>query len=199
MGSQARFNGPIGVAVSADGTRIVVADTYNDRIRVIDQHGMVHTLAGTLRPGARDGVGDVARFHTPSGVAVDAAGTIVVADTGNGLLRRVDPTGAVTTLPASFPEGLVRPTGVAVNLTGDLYVTDDRGRLYEASRDGAVRTLAGSRPGFSDGDGASARFRTPRGSPWWGRSSSCWPTRATRWFAPSRHPRRFRFGGLPRR
>src|SRR5689334_19732901 len=63
-GRQARFNGPIGIAVAPDG-RVVVADTYNDRIRVIEADGTVRTLAGSAEPGALDGDGDAASFDTP--------------------------------------------------------------------------------------------------------------------------------------
>ncbi|PYR53052.1 MAG: gluconolaconase, partial [Acidobacteria bacterium] len=75
---RARFNGPVGVAVDARG-RVIVADTYNDRIRAIDLDGSVRTLAGSGEPGALDGIGSEARFHTPCGVAVDSSGTIHVA------------------------------------------------------------------------------------------------------------------------
>src|SRR5688500_8450786 len=85
-GSESRFNGPVGVAVAPDG-RVIVADTYNDRIRAIAANGEVTTLAGGSEPGWADGPGSEARFDTPSGVAVDARGGIVVADTGNGIVR----------------------------------------------------------------------------------------------------------------
>ena len=89
-GSAARFNGPVGVAVDGSG-RVIVADTYNDRIRAIARDGTVTTIAGGPVPGPDDGVAGDARFDTPCGVAVDAAGNIYVADTGNGALRRIDP------------------------------------------------------------------------------------------------------------
>ncbi len=159
---QARFNGPIGVAVDAVG-RVIVADTYNDRIRAIDPDGTVSTLAGFPEPGAVDGTGTDARFHTPCGVAVDAAGNIHVADTGNGLVRIIDPAGGVTTPGWPPQEGLVRPVGITVSPSGDVYVTDDRGRIVEISADASMRTLAGSMPGFRDGAGRDARFRSPTG------------------------------------
>ena len=96
-GAQARFNGPVGVAVDAGG-RVLVADTYNDRIRAIAPDGAVVTLAGGAQSGAADGDAAGAQFNTPCGVAVDSAGTIYVADTGNGLIRFISPDGTVGTI-----------------------------------------------------------------------------------------------------
>jgi DNA-binding beta-propeller fold protein YncE len=157
LGSQARFNGPLGVAVDRLG-RIVVADSYNDRIRVIDLDGSVHTLAGS-RTGAVDGPSYDARFHTPTGVAVDAAGNIHVADTGNGMLRQIDPAGRVNMDTATWFAGSIRPVGIAIGDEGERYVTDERGRVLAISTSGGMRTLAGSLPGFRDGSGTEARFR----------------------------------------
>ena len=92
--SEARFNGPVGVAVDGAG-RVIVADTYNDRIRVVQRDGTVATIAGSVGPGYVDGPASAARFDTPCGVAVDRGGTIYVADSGNGLVRTISPAGAV--------------------------------------------------------------------------------------------------------
>jgi sugar lactone lactonase YvrE len=148
----ARFNGPIGVAV-APGGRIIVADTYNDRIRAIDPDGTVSTLA----PGAR--------FHTPSGVAADSSGNVYVADTGNGLVRVIDRSGFVTNAQSPF-DGLFHPIGIAAGQAGEVYATDERGRIVEIRTDGSARTLAGSAPGFRDGAGRQALFRNPTGIAW---------------------------------
>jgi sugar lactone lactonase YvrE len=165
----ARFNGPIGVAVDVDG-RLFVADTYNDRIRVITRDGIVSTLAGGER-GLADGAGTDARFDTPSGIAVAPDGTVLVADTGNGLIRLIDATGGVTT-PAGLPP-LARPTGLAAGRDGEVYVTDERGRILALDPFGrrpgedevrrAGRTLAGASPGFREGIGPEAEFRRPSG------------------------------------
>ncbi|MFL6375671.1 MAG: NHL repeat-containing protein, partial [Pyrinomonadaceae bacterium] len=78
---EALFNGPLGVAAAADG-KIYVADTYNDRIRVLDiEHDSVTTLAGGSR-GYADGIGAAAKFDTPCGIAV-WDDKVLVADTGN--------------------------------------------------------------------------------------------------------------------
>lgn len=157
--STAQFNGPIGIAADRGG-RLIVADTYNDRIRVIDAAGTVTTLAGAGGVGAEDGPGHSARFHTPSGVAVASSGEIFVADTGNGVVRIIKD-GVVSTASWVFPDGLARPIGIAAGPDGELYVTDDRGRVVAASPNGATRTLAGSTTGFRDGVGTEARFRNP--------------------------------------
>lgn len=159
-GRQARFNGPIGLAFDATG-RLIVADTYNDRIRAVAPDGTVTTLAGQ-GPGMLDGPAGQALFDTPCGVAVDRAGTILVADTGNGLIRVIDAQGRVLT--AAVPVPLARPMSIAPGPEGTFYVADEAGRIVEASlTGGAARTLAGSAPGFHDGPAGEARFRRPSG------------------------------------
>jgi sugar lactone lactonase YvrE len=160
--AEAQFNGPVGIAVDKSG-RIFVADTYNDRIRVIDPSAQVWTLAGTGHPGAMDGRAVEASFDTPSGIAVDKAGTIFVADTGNGAVRAIAPDGTVTTVGPLPDDGLFRPIGIAAAGDRVLYVTDDRGRIVEIVPGVRARVLAGSRPGFADGDGQTARFRSLAG------------------------------------
>jgi sugar lactone lactonase YvrE len=159
---EARFNGPIGVAVAPDG-RIVVADTYNDRIRVIDAGGTVGTLAGSGRPGTDDGVAGAASFDTPAGIAVDARGMLYVADTGNGLVRTLNRDGLVRTPAWAAGDGFARPLGVAAGPDDELYVTDESGRVVALRPDAGVRTLAGGAPGFRDGVGRRALFRNPSG------------------------------------
>ena len=159
--NQARFNGPIGIAVAPDG-RVLVTDTYNDRIRVIDR-GMVTTLAGSGQPGADDGVADRASFDTPTGIAIDARGTVYVADSGNGVIRTVDAQAHVTTPAWAQGDGFFRPIGIAVGIDGDLYVVDEGGRIVAIGSDGKVRTLAGTGLGFRDGPGRIAQFRRPSG------------------------------------
>jgi hypothetical protein len=157
----ALFNGPIGLALDGAG-RLLVADTYNDRIRAIAPDGIVSTLAGDGMAGFVDGPGPSARFDTPCGVAIDSAGTIVVADTGNDAVRAIDVTGAVSTLQVSSVDGLSRPVGIAVDATREVFVTDSRGRVVAMSA-GTIRTIAGSIAGFGDGSAEGARFRGPTG------------------------------------
>lgn len=176
-GAVALFNGPIGVALAADG-RILVADTYNDRIRVVDPTGKVHTLAGGGEPGFMDApVGAEARFHTPCGLAVASDGAVIVADTGNHRLRRIGTDGSVTTLAgtgeAGSADGLLstalfdEPTGVAVGGDGTIYVVEAGSSVIRACTFRfipQVINLAGGRlSGHADGPLADARFNHPSG------------------------------------
>ena len=161
-GTDALFNGPIGVAVDSGG-RVFVADAYNDRVRAIGPDGTVATVAGSGRRGILDGSALDAQFDTPSGVAVDSHGALYVADTGNGVVRIVSPDGVVSTAGPPPPFGLIRPVGIAVDDTGTVFVTDDRGRIVEIRPGVGARTLVGSRPGFATGAGDEARFRNPSG------------------------------------
>ncbi len=176
-GSEARFNGPVGVAVSPDGT-IFVADTYNDRIRAIDTAGRVRTLAGGGEPGYKDAEsGADARFDTPCGIVLDQDGSLVVADTGNHRLRRVTLGGAVTSVAGTGEPGEAdgrpeaatfnEPTGVAIDTDGSLYVADAGGAAVRVFYRGfwpEVYTLAGAHyPGLADGALEAARLSRPTG------------------------------------
>ncbi len=158
-GKTAQFNGPIGVATDTSG-KIYVADSYNDRIRVISPDGQVSTLAGKGSPGYADGDRNTALFDTPSGITVLADGSVIVADTGNDKLRRLSPDGNVTTLPTS---DLSSPIGLAVTYDNFLYVTElDGSRVLQVSPDGTTRVIAGGGSGFADGSD-EARFNQPAG------------------------------------
>jgi sugar lactone lactonase YvrE len=135
--AEARFNAPVGVAVGKDGT-IFVADTYNDRIRAIAPNGQVRTIAGGREPGFADGAGAEARFDTPCAIVV-ADNSLLVADTGNRQIRRIEPNGRVTTLAgngdsdkrdgallsASFNE----PIAIAVRDKDSFFVADAGGSI----------------------------------------------------------------------
>jgi len=126
FGNDARFNNPFAVAVdSADN--VYVSDTANNAIRKITVGRVVTTLAGLPGyAGNTDGSGPDARFWNPQGLAVDGAGNIYVADTGNNVVRKITPMGVVTTLPASVDKtmALNGPGGVAVDGAGNIYVAD---------------------------------------------------------------------------
>ena len=139
----------------------------------------VRTLAGsTTGGGFSDGVGTAARFSAPWAVAADGAGNILVADTGNHVIRRITVSGEVTTVAgvpgvAGFQDGptaiaLFRfPAGVTVDRTnGTIYVSDkDNHVIRTITPDGVVSTIAGApgEAGSADAQGSAARFAYPRG------------------------------------
>ncbi|MFA5963228.1 MAG: SMP-30/gluconolactonase/LRE family protein [Sphingomonas sp.] len=162
--ARARFDGPIGVAVDGKGN-VYVADSYNDRIRRISPDGQVNTLAGGDAPGFADGTGATAAFDTPTGLALDRHGALLVADTGNDAIRRVTPDGHVSTIARADPNddtGLLKaPVGLASTWDGYLYVAAARGSIVQISPTGAVRALIGP---DADADGnAALRLTGPTG------------------------------------
>ncbi len=170
--AQSRFSDPFGVAVDARGAVYVADGGDSNRIRRIDRHGAVSTFAGG-REGFADGIGTAAAFHTPSALAMDRFGNLVVADTGNHAIRKIAPDGSVTTLAGDGQpgdaDGIGRaarfnaPVGVALDTRGNVYVADTyNDRIRRVAPDGTVTTLAGgTKPGNADGPGAAAAFDTP--------------------------------------
>lgn len=100
--SFARFAEPQGIAIRADGA-LLVADAGNHRIRII-AGGIVSTVAGSGVDGASDGAASAATFRHPRGIALDHAGNVYVADTGNGLIRRVGADFSLVTTISGSPD-----------------------------------------------------------------------------------------------
>jgi streptogramin lyase len=176
-GSAARFNKPQGVALDGSGN-VYVADTNNHTIRKITPAGVVTTLAGTAGLyGSADGTGSAARFHNPWGVAVDGSGNAYVADTDNNTIRKITPAGVVTTLAGTAGSSgstdgtgsaarFWGPAGVAVDISGNVYVADyGNYTIRKITPAGVVTTLAGTAgsSGSADGTGSAARFYYPQG------------------------------------
>jgi sugar lactone lactonase YvrE len=106
---EARFNAPYGMAVDRAGN-IYVADVGNHTIRKVTAAGVVTTLAGTAWEwGSTDGTGTAARFHAPSGVAVDGAGNVYVADKYNHIVRKITAEGTTTTIAGTADLEGIRP------------------------------------------------------------------------------------------
>jgi len=168
----ARFDWPIDVACDRSGN-VFVADLINHCIRKITPGGYVSTFAGRGgERGSADGVGPLARFDSPLGVAVDDLGNVYVADDGNLVLRKISASGAVTTLAGlAGNKGDADGTGsgarfdglskVALDTANNIYVVCANNVVRKVSPTGVVTTLAG-RPGVqgsSDGVGSNASFK----------------------------------------
>jgi sugar lactone lactonase YvrE len=170
-GRTARFGDPYGVVIDSAGTLYVADGGDNNTIRKIDTQGKVSVLAGDVE-GYAEGAGKLAAFNTPSGLALDSKGNLLVADTGNNAIRKVAPDGTVSTVAGNSLAGnqdgrapqaqFNGPLGVAVDAENNVYVADSyNDRIRKISWDGVVTTLAGSTAGNVDGAGAQARFDTP--------------------------------------
>jgi sugar lactone lactonase YvrE len=169
-GTDAKFNQPLDVAVDPAGN-VYVTDNNNHRIRKITADGTVSTLAGST-VGYADGTGPDAKFSNPSGLEVDVAGNVYVADRNNHRIRKITPAGVVTTVAGKGTAGRVngsaadatfnQPYGIAVGTDGSLIVGDLANNLVrKIDAQGQVTTVAGTSSGYSDGAGGSARFNQP--------------------------------------
>jgi len=177
------LNGPGGLAVGPDGT-IVVADVWNQRIRAIDpQTGIIRTVAGNgaRAYGGENGPATAAYLGNPHDVAVDSQGRILIADTRNGRIRRVEADGSLrtlagTTLPWDGGEGRWDKgdggpansasfggiEAVAVDRDDTIYVGDVTfGRIRKIdAQTGVITTIAGiGIPGYSGDGGPAVRAR----------------------------------------
>jgi len=181
-GTQAQFSLPYGITVDNDGN-VLVADSQNDRIRIIDSGGVVSILAGVdyfyseNGPTLADGPASTAQFGYPTGIAIDGDGNIYVADTANNNIRKIESDGNdeyVTTV-AGHPGGwsgagwsngfgrsaaFYRPSGIAVDNGGNVYVLDSGNNCIRKIRhDGYVTTIAGNMSfDYIDGFGISSSF-----------------------------------------
>jgi hypothetical protein len=150
-GAVVRFDSPGGVAVDAAGN-VYVSEQNMGTIRKIAPDGVAATWAGTAgQKGSEDGTGSSARFNQPSGLAVDGAGNVYVADRGNHTIRKINSSGNVTTLAgtAGAPGAtdgtkemarLNAPTFVAVDEAGNVFATGV-GPIRKVTADGTVSTL----------------------------------------------------------
>jgi DNA-binding beta-propeller fold protein YncE len=173
-GSPLDLSDPFGVAVGADGSIYMADAGEHNRIQRIAPDGKITTIAGGVE-GFGDGVFDKALFDSPSGLAVDPDGNLIIADTGNNCIRRIPVRGETSTIAGNgkpgYADGPERkaqfngPIGVAVDAHGNIYVADTyNDRIRKITPDGQVSTIAGQgSPGYADGDRNTALFDTPSG------------------------------------
>ena len=151
--ASAGFNRPMGVAVNNQG-QIFIVDSLNHAVRILTG-GLVYTYAGGIVAGHSDGMPNSARFSKPSAIAICPGGYLIVADTHNHVIRRINTEGVVTTI-AGRPRILGSrdgradqatfdsPMGVAVDSSGKIFVADTGNHLIRVIENGVVSTVAGS-------------------------------------------------------
>jgi sugar lactone lactonase YvrE len=175
-GTTAKFNTPIGVAVDSSGF-VYVSDNDGHLIRKISTTGVVSIFAGVASTaGYVDGTGGTAKFNKPAGIAFDSNDNLYVVEQNNLVIRKITPTGIVSTFAGSGARGSANgtgrtasfnnPIGVAIDHGGNFYVTDNSNHLIrKINPAGEVSTLAGvaSIAGYADGLGETANFNYPYG------------------------------------
>jgi secreted PhoX family phosphatase len=140
--------------------------------------GTVSTLAGNGNPGYLDGPDSLAQFNSPIALALDTQGNVYVVDLQNYAIRKITPTGQVSTFAGNGNEGYINgpgataefqsPNGIAVDMQGNVYVSegtgDDDNRIRKITPTGLVSTFAGKgKFGFEDGPAADSKFFNPSG------------------------------------
>uniref|UniRef100_UPI001FE0E2EF NHL repeat-containing protein n=1 Tax=Spirosoma luteum TaxID=431553 RepID=UPI001FE0E2EF len=169
--TSASLYGPADMAYDASGN-LYIADIGNRRVRKVNTSGIISTVAGNGFVGfsGDGGAATAAGLYFPTGVAYDASGNLYIADANNNRIRKVSPSGIISTVAGSGGSGfflgdggpataasLVSPTSVAVDASGNLYIAElNNARIRKVSTSGIISTVAGNgSQGFS-GDGGPA-------------------------------------------
>jgi sugar lactone lactonase YvrE len=166
----------LAVAIDSSGD-LLIADALNERIREVIPFGLhsVFTLAGTGATGGQDGPVGQATFSFPNDLVVDRHGNIFLTEFRGHTVRKITPSGVVSTLAGSGTPGhsdgqgtaaqFEWPGGIAIDAAENLYVTDYRGHhIRKVTSDGLVTTVAGTGiAGFRDGPASEAQFNIPDG------------------------------------
>ncbi len=175
----ASLTDPTSVAVDAHGD-LFIADSGNNVIREVTPNGIITTVAGTGTAGysGDGGAATAAELNDPTGVAVDASGDMFIADSGNNVIREVTPSGIITTVAGNGTAGysgdggaatsaeLNDPTGVAVDLSGNLFIADSANNVIREVSGGKISTVAGTGKAGYTGDGhaaTAAELNDPQG------------------------------------
>ena len=167
--SNARFNTPSDGVFDSQGNLFIV-DYSNHKIRKISPEGVVSTFAGSSQ-GYADGVGTNAQFNYPINVAIDDGDNLYISDSFNYRIRKITPSGVVSTLAGSThgnQDGIGAnaqfgyPSGLTLDDDGYLYVADSGNHaVRKITPEGLVTTYAGSVQGNENGNLSTAKFNYP--------------------------------------
>ncbi len=175
--TSAQLNTPTGVAVDGSGN-LYVADQYNHCIRKVSLSGIITTVAGTGNQGygGDGGPATSADLYSPTGVAVDDDGNLYIADQSNHRIRKVNTSGMITTVAGTGNQGysgdsglatsayLNSPTGIAVDISGNLFIADNYNhRIRKVNTSGVIATVAGGGYGSDGGQATFAYLDSPTG------------------------------------
>src|SRR5271157_293376 len=174
--TSAQLNIPAGLAVDGAGN-LYIADFSNNRVRKVTPGGTITTLAGNGLAGYAGDGGPAtgAQLTTPMGVATDSSGNVYIADTGNNAVRMVNSSGIISTVAGNGLAGysgdggqailamVGSPTGVAVDPSGNLYISDGSLRVRKVYSSGFITTIAVTGARGYYGDGGVALFATMNG------------------------------------
>jgi len=165
---------PYGVAMDTVGN-LYIADSINNRVRVVDTNGIIRTVAGNgIAAYAGDGgAATNASLNTPWSVTADAVGNLFIVDTANNRIRKVATNGIITTVAGNGTYGysgdggpatnanLSSPRGVAVDSVGSLYIADyENNCVRRVGTNGIITTVAGNGSSGNSGDGGRATNAT---------------------------------------
>jgi sugar lactone lactonase YvrE len=174
--SNATVNYPTGVSVDTLGN-LYIADSGNNRIRRVDTHGVINTVAGngTASFTGDGGVATNAGLNSPFSLFADVVGNLYIADSSNGRIRKESPNGIINTVAGGGSGGdggaatnstLYNPHSVAMDARGNLYITDDEinpDRIRMVDTNGIISTVAGGGAGGDGGPATNASLNAPYG------------------------------------
>ncbi|MCE2929184.1 MAG: hypothetical protein LW817_06110 [Candidatus Caenarcaniphilales bacterium] len=164
----ARLSRPRSIVKDSLGN-LFITDSSNHQVKKIDTSGNMTSFVGGTTAGFVDDTGAAARFNNPVDIVIDSSDNLYVADSGNHRIRKITPSGVVTTIAgtgiAGFLDGpdlaanLNSPRGLAINSLGEIFIADTNNHRIRKLAAGQVTTIAGAGAAFVDGD--ASRFNAP--------------------------------------